>query len=272
MNRLFKTALVLTLAATPLLAADAPAPAPKADAKPAAKVEAKPAAKKAAKPAASGDSFKDDDQRAAYAYGFKIGQNLAPVGLTDGEVKFLAQGLRDAAAGKDAAVNMGVYLPKVQDLIQKHVAAKIAPEKAKGAKYAEAFAKEDGAKPITGGVGYIKVLTEGSGATPAAEDTVKVNYRGALIDGTEFDSSYKRGEPATFPLNHVVPCWTKGVAMMKVGSKAKLVCPSDIAYGDQGEPRAGIAGGATLVFEVELLEIVKADAPTDKKDAKSAKH
>jgi FKBP-type peptidyl-prolyl cis-trans isomerase FkpA len=191
-------------------------------------------------------------------------------------VKFLAQGLREAASGKDAAVNMAIYLPKVQDLIQKHVTAKIAPEKKKGAEFAAAFAKEDGVKTINGGAGYIKTLTEGSGPMPSAEDTVKVNYRGTLINGTEFDSSYKRNEPATFPLNHVVPCWTRGVAMMKVGGKAKLVCPSDIAYGDAGEPRAGIAGGATLVFEVELLEIVKSDAPnadapkTAPKDAKPA--
>jgi len=267
MNRLFKTALVLTLAATPLLAADAPAPA----AKPAAKAAA-PKAAKPAKKAASADTFQSDDERAAYAYGFKIGQNLAPVGLSESEVKVLAQGLREAASGKEAAVNLTIFLPKVQDLIQKHVAAQIAPEKAKGAAFAEKFAKEDGVKPITGGVGYIKILNEGKGAVPAAEDTVKVNYRGTLINGTEFDSSYKRGEPATFPLNHVVPCWTRGVAMMKVGSKAKLICPSDIAYGDQGEPRAGIAGGATLVFEVELLDIVKADAPAEAPKTDAKKH
>jgi FKBP-type peptidyl-prolyl cis-trans isomerase FkpA len=100
---------------------------------------------------------------------------------------------------------------------------------------------------------------------PAADDTVKVNYRGTLIDGTEFDSSYKRNEPASFPLKGVIPCWTNGVAQMKVGGKAKLVCPSDSAYGDQGHPPA-IPGGATLVFEVELLEITKAEAPkTEKK-------
>lgn len=270
MNRIFAAALVVTLAATPLLAADAPAPAA-----PAAKIEVKPAAKPAAKaPAAapSGDAFKNDDQRTAYAYGFKIGQNLAPVGLSDAEVKALANGLREAASGKDAAVNMAIYLPKVQELIQKHVTAKIAPEKKKGEEFAEAFSKDAGVKPINGGAGYIKMLTEGSGAMPGPEDTVKVNYRGTLTSGTQFDSSYDRHEPATFPLNRVVPCWTRGVAMMKVGAKAKLVCPSDIAYGDSGEPRAGIPGGATLVFEVELLEIVKADAPNAdaKKDAKPA--
>jgi FKBP-type peptidyl-prolyl cis-trans isomerase len=266
-NRILCAALISTFAATPLRAADAPA-APAAA--PAAKPAAKPA--KAAAPAA--DSFKNDDQRTAYAYGYKIGQNLAPVGLTEGEIKFLASGMRDAASGKSAGVDMAIFLPKVSDLIQKHVASKVAPEKKKGADFAAAFAKENGVKPIAGGAGYIKMLTEGAGAMPGAEDTVKVNYRGTLIDGTEFDSSYKRNEPATFPLNRVVPCWTRGVAMMKVGAKAKLVCPSEIAYGDQGEPRAGIAGGATLVFEVELLEIVKADAPTEApkaapKDAKN---
>lgn len=265
MNRLIRAAAVLTLAAAPLCAADAPAAAPAA--KPAAKAAVKAPAKHAAKTAAA-PSAKDDDRRAAYAYGYKIGQNLAPVGLSEAETKELAQGLRDAASGKESAVNMAVYLPKVQEMIQGHLTAKIAPEKKKGAEFAATFAKESGVKPIDGGAGFIQMLTEGKGAQPSAEDTVKVNYRGTLINGTEFDSSYKRNEPATFPLNHVIPCWTRGVAMMKVGGKAKLVCPSDIAYGDAGEPRAGIAGGATLVFEVELLDVTKADAPSESKTGK----
>src|SRR6185295_14174222 len=89
----------------------------------------------------------------------------------------------------------------------------------------------------------------GTGAQPSATDTVKVNYRGTLVDGTEFDSSYKHGQPLQFALNQVIRCWTEGVAKMKVGGKAKLVCPSDIAYGDQGNP--SIPGGAALIFEVE---------------------
>jgi FKBP-type peptidyl-prolyl cis-trans isomerase FkpA len=92
-----------------------------------------------------------------------------------------------------------------------------------------------------------------SGASPRATDMVKVHYRGTLIDGTEFDSSYKRNEPASFPLNGVIPCWTEGVQMMKIGGKSQLVCPSSTAYGDAGRP--GIPGGATLIFEVELLGI-----------------
>jgi FKBP-type peptidyl-prolyl cis-trans isomerase FkpA len=150
-----------------------------------------------------------------------------------------------------------------KDAEQNAAAASGVKEKEKP--YADAFAKEDGVKEIPHG-GWIKTLTEGTGPLPSADDTVKVNYRGTFVDGKEFDSSYKRNAPATFPLKNVIPCWTNGVAMMKVGGKSKLVCPSDVAYGDGGRP--GIPGGSTLTFEVELLEIVKADAP--KPDAKPA--
>ncbi len=99
-----------------------------------------------------------------------------------------------------------------------------------------------------------KEVRPGTGNSPTATDVVKVNYRGTLPGGTEFDSSYKRNEPATFPLNRVIPCWTEGVQMMKVGGKAQLTCPSSIAYGEAGSPPV-IPGGATLIFEVELLGI-----------------
>jgi FKBP-type peptidyl-prolyl cis-trans isomerase FkpA len=118
--------------------------------------------------------------------------------------------------------------------------------------YIEKAMKEPGARMTAIGSVY-KELTPGTGASPKATDTVKVNYRGAFMDGTEFDSSYKRGQPAEFPLNRVIRCWTDGLQMMKVGGKSRLVCPSDTAYGDAGRP--GIPGGATLVFEVELLGI-----------------
>jgi FKBP-type peptidyl-prolyl cis-trans isomerase FkpA len=102
----------------------------------------------------------------------------------------------------------------------------------------------------------ITTLKEGTGVSPKSSDTVKVHYRGTLVDGKEFDSSYGRGQPATFPLNRVIPCWTEGVQLMKSGGKAKLVCPSKLAYGSRGVPGT-IPPDATLVFEVELLEIVK---------------
>ncbi len=102
----------------------------------------------------------------------------------------------------------------------------------------------------------ITTLKEGTGASPKATDTVKVHYRGTLMDGKEFDSSYKRGQPASFPLNRVVPCWTEGVQTLKVGGKAKLQCPSQLAYGSRGIPGV-IPADATLLFEIELLEIAK---------------
>ncbi|MGA2435252.1 MAG: FKBP-type peptidyl-prolyl cis-trans isomerase, partial [Bryobacteraceae bacterium] len=105
-----------------------------------------------------------------------------------------------------------------------------------------------------------RAVKAGTGASPAKTDTVKVNYRGTLTNGTEFDSSYARNQPAQFPLNGVIPCWTEGLQKMKVGGKAVLTCPSSIAYGDRGQPPT-IPGGATLVFEVELLDIVAAPAP-----------
>ena len=115
------------------------------------------------------------------------------------------------------------------------------------------FAAAPGAVKTSSGLIY-RELRAGSGASPAATDTVKVHYRGTLIDGTEFDSSYKRNEPAEFPLNRVIPCWTEGVQRMKIGGKSQLVCPSAIAYGERGSPPV-IPGGATLVFEIELLGI-----------------
>ena len=121
-----------------------------------------------------------------------------------------------------------------------------------GGAYLDKAAAQPGAIRTASGLVY-RELRSGSGGSPKASDMVTVNYRGTLVDGTEFDSSYKRNEPAQFPLSQVIPCWTEGVQRMKVGGKSKLVCPSDLAYGDQGRP--SIPGGATLVFEIELLSI-----------------
>lgn len=121
--------------------------------------------------------------------------------------------------------------------------------------YLDKAAAEPGAARTASGLVY-RVITAGSGESPKATDTVKVHYRGTLTNGKEFDSSYARNEPAEFPLNMVIPCWTEGVQMMKVGGKSRLVCPSSIAYGERGAP-PDIPGGATLVFEIELLGISK---------------
>ena len=119
--------------------------------------------------------------------------------------------------------------------------------------YLDKAAAEPGAVRTASGLVY-REMKPGTGASPKVTDTVKVHYRGTLVDGTEFDSSYKRNEPAQFPLNQVIPCWTEGVQRMKVGGQSRLVCPPSIAYGDRGSPPV-IPAGATLIFEVELLGI-----------------
>jgi FKBP-type peptidyl-prolyl cis-trans isomerase FkpA len=128
-----------------------------------------------------------------------------------------------------------------------------APDSAASQAYLEKAAAQPGAVKTSSGLIY-RELQPGNGASPKPTDVVTVNYRGTLVDGTEFDSSYKRNEPASFPLNGVIPCWTEGVQKMKVGGKSQLVCPSSIAYGDGGSPPV-IPGGATLIFEIELLKI-----------------
>ena len=127
------------------------------------------------------------------------------------------------------------------------------PDAAANAAYLEKAAAEPGAVKTASGLVF-RELRPGSGAGPHRTSKVKVNYRGTLVDGTEFDSSYKRGQPAEFGLDQVVPCWTEGVQRMHPGGKAQLVCPSKIAYGDAGSPPT-IPPGATLIFEIELLEI-----------------
>jgi FKBP-type peptidyl-prolyl cis-trans isomerase FkpA len=150
--------------------------------------------------------------------------------------------------------------PKWAAFQQKRRAGIIEEQKAKGAAFVAKAAKEKGAKKLESGLIYIEEKA-GTGDHPKATDKVKVHYRGTLISGIEFDSSYSRGQPAEFPLGGVVKCWTEGLQKMKVGGKAKLVCPAEIAYGDRGQPPR-IPGGATLVFEVELLGAAANTTPT----------
>jgi len=196
-----------------------------------------------------------DDQKTFYALGLIISQSLAPFALTEAELDFVRAGMTDGVLKKTPKVDLPTYGPKVNQVQQTRAAAQADSEKKVGAAYVEKAAKESGAKKTESGA-IVTTMKEGKGEQPKAADTVKVHYHGTLIDGTVFDSSVKRGEPATFPLNQVIKCWTEGLQLMKVGGKSKLVCPSAIAYGDRGSPPT-IKPGATLVFEVELLEIVK---------------
>ncbi len=195
-----------------------------------------------------------EEDKTLYALGLMLSRNLQAFELTPAELAFVVQGLSDGASGKTTAVKMEEYAPKVQALGQAKSEKRAQGEKAKGQAYVTAEAAKPGVSKTESGALYSETLA-GTGASPAATDKVKVHYRGTLIDGTEFDSSIARGQPAEFPLNGVIKCWTEGLQKMKVGGKAKLVCPSDLAYGDRGRP--SIPPGATLLFEVELLEIVK---------------
>jgi FKBP-type peptidyl-prolyl cis-trans isomerase FkpA len=211
-----------------------------------------------ASPAAAAGGLQTEEEKTLYALGLVLGQNVKPLNLTAGELETVKRGLTDVVTGKKPAVEIETYGPKIQAFAQLRATAVAGTEKQKAASFAENAAKEAGALKTASGLVY-KTLTAGKGASPAATDMVKVHYRGTLTDGTEFDSSVKRGQPVEFPLNNVIPCWTEGVQKMKLGEKARLVCPSEIAYGDQGRPPV-IPGGATLVFEVELLGISKAPA------------
>ncbi|MBX7099964.1 MAG: FKBP-type peptidyl-prolyl cis-trans isomerase [Myxococcaceae bacterium] len=199
----------------------------------------------------------DDRKKALYAVGASIGKSLGnDFAPSADELKEIIKGLTDAATGKKLALTPEEYFPKVQQMIKDRREVRGAEEKKKGQDFLTKAAAEKGAEKTASGLIY-SATKVGTGAQPTAADTVKVHYRGTLIDGTEFDSSYKRNAPIDFPLGNVIKCWTEGVAKMKVGGKAKLVCPSDIAYGPNGSPPV-IPPNATLVFEVELLDVVAA--------------
>jgi FKBP-type peptidyl-prolyl cis-trans isomerase len=163
------------------------------------------------------------------------------------------KGLADAANGKPSTVDMKVYFPKVQALAKERAVDSLAKNKVAGKAYADKAAAEPGTMRTATGV-IIKSLSEGTGASPLATDTVKVNYEGRLISGKVFDSS-PPGTPATFKLNQVISCWTAAVQMMKVGGKARVVCPAETAYGER--PMGDIRAGSTLDFTIELVDVVK---------------
>lgn len=204
-----------------------------------------------------------EEEKTLYSLGFLMSQNIDAFSLTPEEMAMVQKGLADGVAHATPPVDPQTYTQKLQELVRARmdVAAKKSAEE--GAAFIETAAKKPGATKTASGM-VITQLKEGTGAQPKATDQVKVDYVGTLTTGKEFDSSIKRGEPATFPLNGVIPCWTEGVQTMKVGGKAQLVCPADLAYGPNGHPPA-IPPQATLVFEVTLLDIVKPEEPAKTK-------
>ena len=204
------------------------------------------------------DSLKDPRAQESYAIGLNIGGSLKRDGL-DVDPALIAQGIRDVLNGKpqmspDQVKATMTELQQTMVARRQEAAAKAAAaNKADG----EAFLKANAAKPgvitLPSGLQY-EILKAGNGPTPKSDDTVSCNYRGTLISGVEFDSSYKRGEPSSFPVDGVIKGWTEALQKMPVGSKWRLVVPADLAYGDKGAG-AEIGPGSTLVFEIELLAI-----------------
>jgi FKBP-type peptidyl-prolyl cis-trans isomerase FkpA len=202
-----------------------------------------------AKPASAAGpaQLQTDDEKALYSLGYQFGKSLGMLGMSPTELEALKRGITDANSGAQPAVDTEKYGPLVQTL------ARSRQTKANDV-FLERAAQEKGAQKLPSGVVY-RELQAGSGPSPKATDTVSVHYRGTLMTGEEFDSSYKRNQVAEFPLNGVIPCWTEGLQKMKVGGKAKLVCPAAKAYGDRPPPGSKIPPGAVLQFEVELVSI-----------------
>jgi len=227
--------------------------------------EEKPAAKADAGAAQTEQgALANDSAKFSYAIGMDIGQSVKSLGA-DIDQDALTAGIRDRLSGNTLQLTQE-EATKVQQAFFKARAEKQAAErkamaeknKAEGEKFLAENAKKEGVKTTDSGLQY-EVIKQGDGAMPKATDQVKVHYRGTLLDGTEFDSSYSRGQPVTFPLNGVIKGWTEGLQLMKVGSKYRFWLPASLAYGEQG---AGdkIAPNATLIFEVELLDIVTPDS------------
>jgi FKBP-type peptidyl-prolyl cis-trans isomerase FkpA len=207
-----------------------------------------------------------EDEKAVYALGASMGeqasQMLKQLKLTPAELEIFKKGVLTSLGGEKSEYTLDKYGERLRARAQANALLAASAEKEKGAVFRETAAKESGAVKTASGLVF-KSLQPGKGRSPKATEVVRVNYRGTFIDGKEFDASAKHGGPVTFALNGVIPCWTEGIQRMTVGERAKLVCPSEIAYGDQ--PQGEIPPGSTLVFEVELLafgpDAQKAAAP-----------
>ena len=221
-----------------------------------------PQAAAPAAPAAAGAM--SEDQKVIYALGLAMGQRLGDFALSPQELEFLQKGVADAVLGRPPQLDLQVYGPKIMELAQARQQVVIEKVKKEGAAYLEQAAKLPGAQKTASGIVYIEEQA-GTGATPKPTDKIKFHYHGTTTDGTVFDSSVDRGTPAEFELGGLIPCWVEGLQLMKVGGKSRLVCPPSLAYGDRGAPPV-IKPGATLTFQVELIDIVASAPPAPAPD------
>lgn len=209
-----------------------------------------------------------EDQKAVYAFGAAAGRQIVDqtrqLKFTAQEIEAFQAGFTDTLNGKPSQVETSQYESKFQEFARARIAAGVAENEKKSAAYLETAAKEAGAVRTDSGL-IFRTVSAGQGGSPKANDVVKVHYEGKLVDGTVFDSSRQRGEPAEFALDRVIPCWTEAVQRMKVGEKAVIVCPAAIAYGEGGAGNT-IPPNSTLIFDVELLGFKPLpDAPGKKK-------
>jgi FKBP-type peptidyl-prolyl cis-trans isomerase FkpA len=202
---------------------------------------------------AAGPPLQTNEDKTVYAIGVVLSQSVAPLNLTPGERELLKAGFADGTANKKPKVDMKIFGPKIREFTQARTAKALAVEKQSTQSFLEQAAAAPGAEKKPSGLIYTE-LKAGDGQQPKPGDLVKVNYTGRLRDGSVFDSSAQRGQPAEFAMHGVIPCWSEALQLMKVHGKAKIVCPPELAYGDRGAPPR-IKPGAALVFEIELLEV-----------------
>jgi FKBP-type peptidyl-prolyl cis-trans isomerase FkpA len=205
-----------------------------------------------------------EDDKTFYAMGYMLGSNLQRLELSDKELAALYKGLVVSAKGEKAEVEMQIYQPKIQEMFKTRMEKISVKQKEGGEKFiTDYLAKNKNAKKTESGLVY-EIVQEGTGAKPKESDTVEVHYHGTLTNGEVFDSSVERGSKISFPLNRVIKGWTEGLQLIGEGGKIKLVIPADLAYGDAGAPPK-IPGGATLIFEVELFQVMKEEAKKEEK-------
>ncbi len=217
----------------------------------------------------TGSDPKTEDEKVIYAFGHLMGSRLQTLNMSSQEISVALQGVRDGIEKREPKVDLNQQRMQIGKLMRDRSRVAAKKFKEEGEAYIKKFVESEGGTRTESGLAY-KLMLKGEGKKPSATDTVKVHYHGTLMDGTVFDSSVERKQPADFPLNRVIRGWTEGLQLVGKGGKIKLVIPSDLAYGDRGSP-PNIPGGATLIFEIEVLDVVNTPPAAASKKKASGK-